>query len=143
MDKKKIIIISIITIIVIIVLAIVLNKENYTIIIEPQYIHNKASNKVKISNKKYLITKFDKDGDEITYKKGKLKEPVDDKLLNQLEEENNLSITTDDRNYAYKVTYKKNKVYFLYEDSKFIKGIEKIIDSKKLWYIDDNTIETE
>ena len=142
MDKKKIIIISIITIIVIIVLAIVLNKENYTIIIEPQYIHNKVSNKVKISNKKYLITKFDKDGDEITYKKGKLKEPVDDKLLNQLEEENNLSITTDDRNYAYKVTYKKNKVYFLYEDSKFIKGIEKRIDSKKLWYIDDNTIET-
>ena len=143
MDKKKIIIISIITIIVIIVLAIVLNKENYTIIIEPQYIHNKVSNKVKISNKKYLITKFDKAGDEITYKKGKLKEPVDDKLLNQLEEENNLSITTDDRNYAYKVTYKKNKVYFLYEDSKFIKGIEKRIDSKKLWYIDDNTIETE
>ena len=143
MDKKKIIIISIITIIVIIVLAIVLNKENYTIIIEPQYIHNKVSNKVKISNKKYLITKFDKAGDEITYKKGKLKEPVDDKLLNQLEEENNLSITTDDRNYAYKVTYKKNKVYFLYEDSKFIKGIEKRIDSKNLWYIDDNTIETE
>lgn len=142
MNKKKFIIISIITIIVIIVLAIVLNKENYTIIIEPQYIHNKVSNKVKISNKKYLITKFDKDGDEITYKKGKLKEPVDDKLLNQLEEENNLSITTDDRNYAYKVTYKKNKVYFLYEDSKFIKGIEKRIDSKKLWYIDDNTIET-
>ena len=142
MNKKKFIIISIITIIVIIVLAIVLNKENYTIIIEPQYNHNKVSNKVKISNKKYLITKFDKDGDEITYKKGKLKEPVDDKLLNQLEEENNLSITTDDRNYAYKVTYKKNKVYFLYEDSKFIKGIEKRIDSKKLWYIDDNTIET-
>ena len=72
-----------------------------------------------------------------------MKEPVDDKLLNQLEEENNLSITSDDRNYAYKVTYKKNKVYFLYEDSKFIKEIEKRIDSKKLWYIDDNTIETE
>ena len=101
------------------------------------------ANKVKISDTKYLITKFDKDGDEITYKKGKLKEPVDDKLLNQLEEENNLSITSDDRNYAYKVTYKKNKVYFLYEDSKFIKEIEKRIDSKKLWYIDDNTIETE
>ena len=66
-----------------------------------------------------------------------------EELLNQLEEENNLSITSDDRNYAYKVTYTKNKVYFLYEDSKFIKEIEKRINSKKLWYIDDNTIETE
>lgn len=143
MNKKEVIIISIIIITIITVLSITLSKENYTIIIEPQYIHNKVSNKVKISDKKYLITKFDKDGDEITYKKGKLKEPVDDKLLNQLEEENNLSITSDDRNYAYKVTYKKNKVYFLYEDSKFIKEIEKRIDSKKIWYIDDNTIETE
>lgn len=143
MNKKEVIIISIIIITIITVLSITLSKENYTIIIEPQYIHNKVSNKVKISDKKYLITKFDKDGDEIIYKKGKLKKPVDDKLLNQLEEENNLSITSDDRNYAYKVTYKKNKVYFLYEDSKFIKEIEKRINSKKLWYIDDNTIETE
>ena len=143
MNKKKIIIILTIIITTIIVLVTVLNKENYTIIIEPQYIHNKVSNKVKISDTKYLITKFDKDGDEITYKKGKLKEPIDDKLLNQLEEENNLSITSDNRNYAYKVTYKKNKVYFLYEESKFIKEIEKRIDSNKIWYIDDNRIETE
>ena len=74
MNKKKVIIISIIIITIITVLSITLSKENYTIIIEPQYIHNKVSNKVKISDKKYLITKFDKDGDEITYKKGKLKD---------------------------------------------------------------------
>ena len=104
---------------------------------------NKVSNKVKLSNNNYLITKFDKDGDEITYKKGKLKEEITEDLLNRLEEENNLSVASDNRNYAYKVTYKKNKVYFLYEDSKFIKEIEKRIDSKKLWYIADNTIETE
>ncbi len=104
---------------------------------------NKVSNKVKLSNNNYLITKFDKDGDEITYKKGKLKEEITEDLLNRLEEENNLSVASDNRNYAYKVTYKKNKVYFLYEDSKFIKEIEKIIDSDKIWYINDNTIETE
>ena len=75
MNKKEVIIISIIIITIITVLSITLSKENYTIIIEPQYIHN--------------------------------------------------------------------KVYFLYEDSKFIKEIEKRINSKKLWYIDDNTIETE
>ena len=141
MNKKIIIILAAIIITIIIVLAIALNQEKYTITIEPQYLHKRVPNKVKLSDKKYIITKFDKDGDEITYKKGRLKEKIDDKLLSQLENENNLSVTSDDRNYAYKVTYQKNKVYFLYDDSKFIKEIEKRIDSKKIWYIDDNIIE--
>ena len=142
--NNKVKIIAIIVIISLIIgLIIVLIPNRYTMVIEPQFMPNKVSNKVKLSNNNYLITKFDKDGDEITYKKGKLKEEITEDLLNRLEEENNLSVASDNRNYAYKVTYKKNKVYFLYEDSKFIKEIEKIIDSDKIWYINDNTIETE
>ena len=143
MNNKIKIILIIVVISLIIGLIIVLIPNKYIMVIEPQYIPNKVSNKVKLSNNNYLITKFDKDGDEITYKKGKLKEEITEDLLNRLEEENNLSVASDNRNYAYKVTYKKNKVYFLYEDSKFIKEIEKIIDSDKIWYINDNTIETE
>ena len=142
--NNKVKIIAIIVIISLIIgLIIVLIPNRYTMVIEPQFMPNKVSNKVKLSNNNYLITKFDKDGDEITYKKGKLKEEITEDLLNRLEEENNLSVASDNRNYAYKVTYKKNKVYFLYEDSKFIKEIEKLIDSDKIWYINDNTIETE
>ena len=143
MNNKIKIILIIVVISLIIGLIIVLIPNKYIMVIEPQYMPNKVSNKVKLSNNNYLITKFDKDGDEITYKKGKLKEEITEDLLNRLEEENNLSVASDNRNYAYKVTYKKNKVYFLYEDSKFIKEIEKIIDSDKIWYINDNTIETE
>ncbi|MBR2711205.1 MAG: hypothetical protein IKE89_01915 [Bacilli bacterium] len=143
MNNKIKIILIIVVISLIIGLIIVLIPNKYIMVIEPQYMPNKVSNKVKLSNNNYLITKFDKDGDEITYKKGKLKEEITEDLLNRLEEENNLSVASDNRNYAYKVTYKKNKVYFLYEDSKFIKEIEKLIDSDKIWYINDNTIETE
>lgn len=143
MDNKVKIIFIIVIISLIIGLIIVLIPNRYTMVIEPQFMPNKVSNKVKLSSNNYLITKFDKDGDEITYKKGKLKEEITEDLLNRLEEENNLSVASDNRNYAYKVTYKKNKVYFLYEDSKFIKEIEKLIDSDKIWYINDNTIETE
>ena len=143
MNNKIKIILIIVVISLIIGLIIVLIPNKYIMVIEPQYMPNKVSNKVKLSNNNYLITKFDKDGDEITYKKGKLKEKITEDLLNRLEEENNLSVASDNRNYAYKVTYKKNKVYFLYEDSKFIKEIEKLIDSDKIWYINDNTIETE
>ena len=143
MNNKIKIILIIVVISLIIGLIIVLIPNKYIMVIEPQYIPNKVSNKVKLSNNNYLITKFDKDGDEITYKKGKLKKEITEDLLNRLEEENNLSVASDNRNYAYKVTYKKNKVYFLYEDSKFIKEIEKLIDSDKIWYINDNTIETE
>ena len=143
MNNKIKIILIIVVISLIIGLIIVLIPNKYILVIEPQYMPNKVSNKVKLSNNNYLITKFDKDGDEITYKKGKLKEEITEDLLNRLEEENNLSVASDNRNYAYKVTYKKNKVYFLYEDSKFIKEIEKLIDSDKIWYINDNTIETE
>lgn len=143
MNNKIKIILIIVVISLIIGLIIVLIPNKYIMVIEPQYMPNKVSNKVKLSNNNYLITKFDKDGDEITYKKGKLKEEITKDLLNRLEEENNLSVASDNRNYAYKVTYKKNKVYFLYEDSKFIKEIEKLIDSDKIWYINDNTIETE
>lgn len=143
MNNKIKIILIIVVISLIIGLIIVLIPNKYIMVIEPQYMPNKVSNKVKLSNNNYLITKFDKDGDEITYKKGKLKKEITEDLLNRLEEENNLSVTSDNRNYAYKVTYKKNKVYFLYEDSKFIKEIEKLIDSDKIWYISDNTIETE
>ena len=53
MNKKIIFIISAI-IIITIILGITLKKENYTIIIEPQFIHNKVSNKVKISNKLFM-----------------------------------------------------------------------------------------
>ena len=143
MNNKIKIILIIVVISLIIGLIIELIPNKYIMVIEPQYMPNKVSNKVKLSNNNYLITKFDKDGDEITYKKGKLKEEITEDLLNRLEEENNLSVASDNRNYAYKVTYKKNKVYFLYEDSKFIKEIEKLIDSDKIWYINDNTIETE
>ena len=143
MNNKIKIILIIVVISLIIGLIIVLIPNKYIMVIEPQYMPNKVSNKVKLSNNNYLITKFDKDGDEITYKKGKLKEEITEDLLNRLEEENNLSVASNNRNYAYKVTYKKNKVYFLYEDSKFIKEIEKLIDSDKIWYINDNTIETE
>lgn len=143
MNNKIKIILIIVVISLIIGLIIVLIPNKYIMVIEPQYMPNKVSNKVKLSNNNYLITKFDKDGDEITYKKGKLKKEITEDLLNRLEEENNLSVASDNRNYAYKVTYKKNKVYFLYEDSKFIKEIEKLIDSDKIWYINDNTIETE
>jgi len=143
MNNKVKIIVIILAIILIIGLIIVIKPNKYTMVIEPEFIPNKVSNKVKLSNDKYLITKFDKDGDEITYKKGKLKKEITEDLLNRLEEENNLSVASDNRDYAYKVTYKKNKVYFLYEDSKFIKEIEKLIDSDKIWYINDNTIETE
>ena len=143
MNNRIKIILIIVVISLIIGLIIVLIPNKYIMVIEPQYMPNKVSNKVKLSNNNYLITKFDKDGDEITYKKGKLKEEITEDLLNRLEEENNLSVASDNRNYAYKVTYKKNKVYFLYEDSKFIKEIEKLIDSDKIWYINDNTIETE
>ncbi len=143
MNNKIKIILIIVVISLIIGLIIVLIPNKYIMVIEPQYMPNKVSNKVKLSNNNYLITKFDKDGDEITYKKGKLKKEITEDLLNRLEEENNLSVASDNRNYAYKVTYKKNKVYFLYEDSKFIKEIEKLIDSDKIWYISDNTIETE
>ncbi len=143
MNNKVKIIVIILAIILIIGLIIVIIPDKYTMVIEPEFIPNKVSNKVKLSNDKYLITKFDKDGDEITYKKGKLKKEITEDLLNRLEEENNLSVASDNRDYAYKVTYKKNKVYFLYEDSKFIKEIEKLIDSDKIWYINDNTIETE
>ena len=143
MNNKIKIILIIVVISLIIGLIIVLIPNKYIMVIEPQYMPNKVSNKVKLSNNNYLITKVDKDGDEITYKKGKLKKEITEDLLNRLEEENNLSVASDNRNYAYKVTYKKNKVYFLYEDSKFIKEIEKLIDSDKIWYINDNTIETE
>ena len=143
MNNKTKIILIIVVISLIIGLIIILIPNKYIMVIEPQYMPNKVSNKVKLSNNNYLITKFDKDGDEITYKKGKLEEEITEDLLNRLEEENNLSVASDNRNYAYKVTYKKNKVYFLYEDSKFIKEIEKLIDSDKIWYINDNTIETE
>ena len=143
MNNKIKIILIIVVISLIIGLIIVLIPNKYIMVIEPQYMPNKVSNKVKLSNNNYLITKFDKDGDEITYKKGKLKKEITEDLLNTLEEENNLSVPSDNRNYAYKVTYKKNKVYFLYEDSKFIKEIEKLIDSDNIWYISDNTIETE
>ena len=143
MNNKIKIILIIVVISLIIGLIIVLIPNKYIMVIEPQYMPNKVSNKVKLSNNNYLITKFDKDGDEITYKKGKLKKEITEDLLNRLEEENNLSVASDNRNYAYKVTYKKNKVYFLYEDSNFIKEIEKRIDSNKIWYIDDNRIETE
>ena len=143
MNNKIKIILIIVVISLIIGLIIELIPNKYIMVIEPQFMPNKVSNKVKLSSNNYLITKFDKDGDEITYKKEKLKKEITEDLLNRLEEENNLSVASDNRNYAYKVTYKKNKVYFLYEDSKFIKEIEKLIDSDKIWYINDNTIETE